>query len=341
MAQDWPTAGGTFSLGDFPVAKGGTIRNCRVVWQTHGTLNPARDNVILYPCSYGASHPDMEFLIGPAGILDPTRWFIVIPNMFSNGVSSSAADTPDWPTLVTYADLIEVQRRLLAEVFAITRLAAVYGFSMGAQQAYHWAALHPEMVERAFVLCGTARTSVHNRVFHSGLLRTLEAAPEYRGDGKFAAEPALAKKAFAHIYAGWALSQDFYRANLHVTALGAPDLDTYLRTDWTERMGARPAANLYAQLMTWYHGDIADDPRYGGDLATALGAIRARMVLMPSETDLYFRVADNAAELPYLRNAVLKPIPSIWGHRAGNPNPAILPADFAFVKAAVREALNS
>jgi homoserine O-acetyltransferase len=63
------------------------------------------------------------------------------------------------------------------------------------------------------------------------------------------------------------------------------------------------------------------------------------MVLLPSETDLYFRVADNAAELPFLRNGVLKPIPSIWGHRAGNPNPSVIPADFAFLKAAVREAL--
>lgn len=333
----WPQAQGTFPLGDFPVAKGGTIRDCRIVFKTHGTLNADRSNVILYPCSYGATHPDMEFLIGPDGILDPARWFIVIPNMFSNGVASSAADTPDWPTLVTYPDLIEAQRRLLLDVFGITRLAAVYGFSMGAQQAYHWAALHPDAVDRAIVVCGTARTSVHNKVFHSGLLRTLESAPEHTGDGKFSAEPALAKKAFAHIYAGWALSQDFYRANLHMTALGAPDLDTYLRTDWTDRMGARPAANLYAQLMTWYHGDIAN----GGDLPTALSAIKAKMVLLPSETDLYFRVADNHAELPHLRNAVLKPIPSLWGHRAGNPNPAQIPDDFAFIKAAVREAMDA
>lgn len=333
--MSWPQAQGTFVLGNVPVQKGGTIENCTIPFKTHGTLNADKSNVILYPCSYGATHPDMEFLIGPDGILDPTCWFIVIPDMFGNGLASSPATTPNWPTLVTYADLVEAQRRLLRDVFGITRLAAVYGFSMGAQQAYHWAALHPDAVDRAFVVCGTARTSVHNKVFHSGLLRTLEAAPEYLGNGRFGAEPALAKKAFAHIYAGWALSQDFYRANLHLTALGAPDLDTYLRTDWTERMGARPAANLYAQLMTWYHGDIAN----GGDLPTALGAIKARMVLLPSETDLYFRVADNAAELPYLRNAVLKPIPSIWGHRAGNPNPALIPQDFAFLKAAVREAL--
>jgi len=338
--MNWPQAQGIFPLGDLPVAKGGTIKDCRIVFKTHGTLNAARDNVILYPCSYGATHPDMEFLIGPDGILDPTRWFIVIPNMFSNGLSSGAADTPDWPMLVTYPDLVDAQLRLLQEVFRVERLAAVYGFSMGAMQAYHWAARHPDRVDRAIVLAGAARTSTHNQVFHSGLLRTLESAPEHLGQGRFAGEPAPAKKAFAHIYAGWALSQDFYRAGLHQSVLGAPDLDTYLRTDWEERMGARPAANLHAQLMTWYHGDISDDPRYGGDLARALAAIEARMLLMPSTTDLYFRVADNEAELPHLRRAILTPIPSIWGHRAANPNPAQLPDEFAFIRRAVRALLD-
>jgi homoserine O-acetyltransferase len=55
---------------------------------------------------------------------------------------------------------------------------------------------------------------------------------------------------------------------------------------------------------------------------------------MPGETDLYFPVADNAAELRHLRAAELRPIPSIWGHVAGAP--ANIPEDFAFLKAAVR-----
>ena len=133
-----------------------------------------------------------------------------------------------------------------------------------------------------------------------------------------------AKRAFGRIYAAWALSQDFYRAGLHLASgpqpnLGAPDLETFLRTDWEDRFGARPAANQYAQLRTWDAADISDNALYGGDLPRALRAIRARVLLMPGETDLYFRVADNAAELPFLAHAELKPIPSIWGHRAGNP----------------------
>jgi homoserine O-acetyltransferase/O-succinyltransferase len=332
--MDWAQDEGVFRLGDVTVQSGGVIRDAKLVWKTHGTLAPAKDNVVIYPCSYGARHQDLEWLIGPDGILDPTRWFIVIPDMFSNGLSSSAADTPDYPAIVTSWDNVQAQSRLLAEQFGVERVHAAYGFSMGAQQSYHWAAMFPDRVDHAVIVCGSARTATHNKVFLSGLMRTLEAAPEHLGGGRFSAEPRAALKAFAHIYAGWALSQDFYREDLHRIALGAPDLETFLRTDWEARYDDKRAANCYAQLVTWYHGDISANPLYDGDLVRALSSIRARVLLLPSETDLYFRVADNAAELMHLENAEMRVIPSIWGHRAGSP--AVIPEDAAFLKSAVR-----
>lgn len=311
-----------------------------LTWKTHGTLSPARDNVIIYPTSYGARHPDLEWLIGPDGILDPTKYFIVMMDQFGNGLSSSPSNTAEYPALVTVQDNVVAQRDALAECLGIERIACVYGWSMGALQAYHWAALYPEMVARIVVNCGVARTAVHNQVFLRSLMATLEAAPEHIGNGRFCAEPSAAKRAFGRIYAGWALSQDFYRANRHLACgpqpnLGAPDLATFLRTDWEERFGAAPAANLYAQLMTWETADISGNNLFGGDLAQALRAIRARVLLLPSETDLYFRVADNAAELPFLADAELRPIPSLWGHRAGNPTAN--PEDAQFIRAAVRD----
>lgn len=240
----WATATGTFELGDLTLQSGAVLPGAQLRWKTHGTLSPGRDNVVLYPTSYGAQHPDLEWLIGPDGVLDPNRWFIVIPDMFGNGLSSSPSNTPDWPALVTAWDNVHAQRRLLAEMWGIERLHAVYGWSMGAQQAYHWAALFPDRVARAVINCGSARTATHNRVFLKGLMAVLEAAPEHGGGGRFSAEPAAALRAFGRIYAGWALSQDFYRADLHRTALGAPDLDSFLRTDWEERFARRPAADL-------------------------------------------------------------------------------------------------
>jgi homoserine O-acetyltransferase/O-succinyltransferase len=219
---NWENESGSFALGDFAVEKGGVIRNAHLAWQRFGTLNAKRDNLILYPSSYSARLADLSWQVSAEGILDPTRWCIVAVGMFSNGESSGAAETPDYPALVTVADNVRAQHRLVTEMLGVDKLAAVYGFSMGGMQAYHWAALYPDMVPRAFVVCGSARTADHNKVFLSGLMRTLEAAPEHIGNGRFSSEPVLALKAFGHIYAGWGLSQDFYRAGLYKSALARP-----------------------------------------------------------------------------------------------------------------------
>jgi homoserine O-acetyltransferase len=336
----WPTQQGIWRGGDLLLPSGAVLTDSLLSWKAHGTLSEAKDNVIVYPTSYGARHPDLEWLIGPDSILDPTRYFIVILDQFGNGLSSSPSNTPDYPTLVTVRDNVETQRQALEELFGIDRVACVYGWSMGALQAYHWACLFPDAVERIVVNCGVARTAVHNQVFLRSLMATLEAAPEHIGHGRFSSEPHAAKRAFGRIYAAWALSQDFYRANLHLSwssqpNLGSPDLETFLRTDWEDRFGAAPAANLYAQLMTWDAADISANTTFERDLERALRAIKAHVLLMPGETDLYFRVADNANELPFLQHAELRPIPSIWGHRAGNP--VLNPEDASFIKTNVRD----
>ena len=220
--MEWPTQHGTFDAGDLTLQSGAVLPGAQLSWKAHGTLSPNRDNVIVYPTSYGAQHPDLEWLIGPDGVLDPTRWFIVICDMFGNGLSSSPSNTADYPSLVTIFDNVQTQRRALRELFGIDRVACVYGWSMGALQAYHWAALFPDAVDRIVVNCGVARTAVHNQVFLRSLMATLEAAPEHIGDGRFSVEPRAAKRAFGRIYAAWALSQDFYRAGLHLLTAPRP-----------------------------------------------------------------------------------------------------------------------
>ncbi len=315
----WPTAAGRFDLGDVALGSGEVLPGAFITWRSHGTLELDRSNAVVFPTSYSAQAADQDWLIAPDGILDPTRWFVVVPDMFGNGASSSPSNTPGYPALVTTADNVRAQRRLLAEHFGIDRLACAYGFSMGAQQSYHWAAMFPDAVERAIVVCGSARTAEHNKVFLLSLMATLEAAPEHRGGGRFSGQPAAALRAFARIYAAWAMSQDWYRAGLHYSSTGAASLDDFLDRHWSPGFTRRRAEDLYAQAATWLHADIAADPLHGGDLVAALSAIRARVLLMPSRTDLYFPVADNAAEIAHLRHAELRPIPSIWGHRAGNP----------------------
>jgi homoserine O-acetyltransferase/O-succinyltransferase len=330
----------TFELGDVPLQSGLTLRNAQLAYKTYGRLDASRGNVILYPTSYGAQHIDTEWLIRPGRALDPERYFIVIPNMFGNGLSSSPSnagpphDRGRFPG-VTVADNVRMQRRLLAERLGIERIALVYGWSMGGQQAYHWAALFPDMVERIAVVCGSARTAPHNQVFLESLKYALMADPAWH-DGYFAEPPVRGLRAMGRIYAGWALSQAFYREELWRT-IGFSSLEDFLITGWEANYLRRDANNLLAMIWTWQHADISANELYQSDLPKALGAITADALVMPSTTDLYFTVADNECEIAHMRHAELRPIPSIWGHRAGNPTQNS--EDDDFIDRAVQELL--
>lgn len=83
--------------------------------------------------------------------------------------------------------------------------------------------------------------------------------------------------------------------------------------------------------------DISAHPRFNGDLGAALRSIKARALIMPCDTDMYFSVADNEAEVAQMPNAELKVVRSIWGHVMCVPG--ISPKDDAFVDAQVRRLL--
>lgn len=329
-----------FDAGDVPLQSGRTFRRMKLAYKTFGTLNADRSNAILYPTSYSAQHHDTQFMVGEGAALDPSKYFIIIANLFGNGLSSSPSNTP-WPDVgtrypdVTLFDAVQVQRRMLAEVWGIERLALVYGWSMGAMQAYHWAALFPRAVERIAVVCGAARCAPHNRVFIEGARHALTADPSFR-DGVFTVPPLRGFRALGRVYAGWALSQTFYREELWRT-LGASSLEDYLVTFWETNFARRDPSDLLAQFWTWQHGDISANAIYQGDLPKALAAIEARTLLMPGDHDLYFQVDDNRLEMQHLKHAELKPIPSVWGHRAGNP--VSQPQDRAFIEQHVKALL--
>jgi len=316
---------GVFECGDLSLQKGGTLKGAKIVYKTFGTLNAARDNVIVYPTSYSAHHTDIEWLVAPEHCLDPTKYFVVIPNMFTNGLSSSPSNTKDFPNVTTF-DNVHQQRRLLKELFGVERVKMVYGWSMGAQQAYHWAALFGDAVERIVVNCGSAKTAPHNFVFLEGVRTTLLAART----------PGEGIRAMGRIYAGWALSQTFYRREMW-RGLGFDSLEDFLVRSWEANFLRRDMHDLLAQLRTWQQGDISDNDLYRGDLAKALAGITAKVLLMPSATDLYFQTDDNREELPHLRHGTLAEIPTVWGHRAGNPRG--IAEETAFINAQVKALL--
>jgi homoserine O-acetyltransferase len=329
-----------FEAGDVELQSGAMLSAVRVAYRTHGRLNAARDNAIVYPTHYSGTHDSNAWAIGPGMALDPNRFFIIIPNMLGNGLSSSPSNTPaphDGPRfpLVTVRDNIVLQHRLVTELFGIDTLALVVGHSMAAQQTFQWAALFPEMVQRIAPFCGSARTSRHNWLFLEGCKSALIADAAF-AEGDYSAPPVRGIRAFARVYAGWAWSQTFFRQRLDVERLGLPSMEAFLTHAWEPSFLAHDANDLLAMLATWQAADISNDQRFDGDLEKALRTITAKAIVMPCRTDLYFPPEDSAIEVEHLPHAELRVIPSVWGHMAGG---GINPDDARFIDMALRELL--
>ena len=330
----------TFDLGPLTLQRGLTLPKAHLAYKTYGRLAPDKWNLILYPTSYAAHHTDIDWLIGPGRVLDPERYFIVIPKQLGNGLSTSPSNLSEpfglgRNPVFTHWDNVHAQERLLREVFGVTHPALIYGWSMGGQQALHWGAIFPDRVTRLIAVCTSARTSPHNKVFLEGIRATLTSDAAWR-DGRFVERPIKALRAFSRVYAGWAMSQAFYRERLWA-GIGYASLEDYLVRAWEGNYLRRAGEDLLSMIETWYQSDISDNPIYNGNLDAALGAITARSIIMPSTTDLYFPVADGEAETRLMPNAEFRPVVSNWGHRAGNP--AQCPEDEAFLRQAVRDLL--
>jgi homoserine O-acetyltransferase/O-succinyltransferase len=326
---------------DFTLECGITLRPARVAYQTYGTLAEDRSNAIVYPTWYSGRHWDNEWLIGEGMALDPERWFIIVPNMLGNGLSSSPSNTPPphdrarFPR-ITVRDNVESQYRLVTEVFGIETLPLVLGWSMGAGQTYQWAVSHPEMVQRMLPFCGSSRTSPHNRVFLEGVKAALTADAAFAGGWyRPDALPVTGLRAAARVYAGWGFSQAFYWDEVW-REMGHTSLEDFLVGFWEGFfLDDRDPNNLLTMLDTWWNGDVGSTPGFGST-EEALASITARCLVLPAEKDLYFPPEDEQWAVGHIPSAELRVIPGVWGHFAGG---GANPVDTAYIDAAVRDLL--
>jgi len=328
-----------FDAGQVTVQSGFTLPECKLAYKTHGTLSPAKDNVVVFPSRYAGTHADQTYLIGPGKALDPAKYFIICINMLGSGLSSSPSNTarplggPDFP-LVTQYDNVCLQERLLREVFEVERIRLVCGWSMGGQQAFQWASAFPDRVEAMSCFCGQGTTAPHTYVFLEGVKQGIIGDPAW-AQGYYAENPWRGLTAKGRTWAGWALSQEWYRAKMW-ESMGFATLEGYLKGVWDGIYFNRDANDLLSLIATWQACDLANNPIYQGDRAAAYAAITAKSIILPGRTDLYFPPADNEAEVALMPNAACRVIDSIWGHYAGGGRVA---EDTAVIDQALRELL--
>jgi homoserine O-acetyltransferase/O-succinyltransferase len=287
-------------LGDLGLELGGTLRDARLAYRTHGTLSRERDNAVLFPHMYSGTPASLDPWIGPGHPLDPARWFIICPGQFGGGLSSSPSTSGSgagFPEL-TIGDDVVAQHRLVSGHFGIERLELVLGFSMGAQQAYEWAVRYPRMVKRLAVFAGLARTTPANDLLVGVAAQALAAGGTDH---------------HARFWAATGLSAELFRTEAW-RAAGFASVDDLVSRLFVEDFAQLEPADLLVQLAKWRRADVSRHS--GGDLAAALRRITARVGVAAFSHDSWFPPADCRAEHELIPGSTFGVIESVWGHYA-------------------------
>lgn len=156
---------------------GGILPEFNIAYETWGTLNEAKSNVVLLQTglsasSHARSTPEnpkpgwWEKFIGPGQAIDTEKYFVICTNVIggcygSTGPSSiDPADGQQYATrfpILTMEDMVRAQFRLL-DAFGIEKLYASVGASMGGMQSLASGVLYPERVGRIVTISGCARS---------------------------------------------------------------------------------------------------------------------------------------------------------------------------------------
>ncbi|MCJ1293193.1 hypothetical protein MMC34_004746 [Xylographa carneopallida] len=344
-----------FQLGDWELQCGESIPNAHIAYKTFGNR---KSPAIVYPTWFSGAISDNVWLIGEDKALNPKqvgqatafpvhiisitidllKFFIIIPALFGNGQSSSPSNQEsDKPfPKVSFFDNVRAQYELVTNHLKIQHLHAVLGWSMGAGQTYQWITQYPDMMNFAIPFCGSAKTSIHNQVFLEGIKSAMLAVKTQSSagskEGAIAVEgekqrnwspkeKEVGMKAFGRGYAGWGFSQAFYRQRLHEKHYGFKDLESFMQGFWEAWACSKDPENMLVMLQTWQSGDCSNQKPYNGDFEKAMQSIRARTLVLPCRTDLYFPPEDSEYEVANMSPGIgrLEQFPSIWGHWAGGP----------------------
>jgi homoserine O-acetyltransferase len=288
LAQEQEAAGlkpteGDFVVRDFRFHSGEVLPELRLHYATLGA--PARDasgavtNAVLILHGTGGSGRQFlrkqfaDVLFHAGQLLDPGRYFIILPDSIGHGRSSKPSDGlharfPHYD----YDDMVRAQHLLLTEGLRVAHLRLVMGTSMGCMHSWVWGETHPDFVDALFPLaCLPVQIAGRNRMARKMLMDSIRTDPEWK-NGEYTAQPRGGLRAALYIMLLLGSSPLQMQKNYPTQAAADKYLDEWL--------AARLAATDANDLLYAFDASRNYDP------SAALGKIQAPVLAINSADDV-------------------------------------------------------
>lgn len=191
---------GQFVLHDFHFASGETLPEVRMHYVYFGT--PRKDshghvnNAVLIMHGTGGSGNSLVndrfagVLFKAGGVLDATKYYIILPDGLGHGNSSKPSDglRAKFPKY-GYRDMVNAQHELLTKGLQVDHLRLVMGTSMGCMHTFLWGTLYPDMMDALMPLaCLPVPIAGRNRVWRELVIQSIQQDPGYQ-NGDYKDEP--------------------------------------------------------------------------------------------------------------------------------------------------------
>jgi homoserine O-acetyltransferase/O-succinyltransferase len=277
-------------LGEFEFEGGGKIQNLRMSYVTHGTLNAARDNVILFQHGFAANHHLIDHMIGPGRPLDTDKYFIVCPD--SLGSTQTAFEHSTSPTnsglkmkfpFYNERDIVRADYRLLTQALGIRHVRAMTGISSGARQNVQFAVLYPNFMDGIFPIVGGTPFTTIGPLIGSQMISVIESCKGWDG-GNYDENPKGCAATSLSELMPYFYTRDWWEQNVDT-----PEAYTRWRNAWgAYYLDVQDARDLYYRTIASGRGWIGDTPGFNGDLQAILASIKANVLYIMSRDDLFF-----------------------------------------------------
>jgi homoserine O-acetyltransferase/O-succinyltransferase len=191
-----------FVLKNFKFRSGETLPEVKLHYWTLG--QPRKDAaghvvnaVLILHGTGGSGHqfaaPQFSgVLFAPGGVLDPARYFLIMPDEIGHGASSKPSDGlrmrfPHYD----YADMVEADHAVVSQALGVGQLRLVMGTSMGCMHSFMYAEMYPDGARAVMPLaCQALALGGRNRLWREMAITSIEADPAWQG-GDYASEPQL------------------------------------------------------------------------------------------------------------------------------------------------------
>src|SRR5207244_2386112 len=131
--------------------------------------------------------------VGPGKIVDSSKYYVVLVDALSNGISSSPSNSKLQPRMkfpkITMRDMVHTQHDLLTKFLHIEHVKAVLGVSMGGMQTFQWMVEYPGFMDKAVPILGSPRLAAYDLLHWQAQIDAIENDSAWHG-GDYKKNPA-------------------------------------------------------------------------------------------------------------------------------------------------------